>query len=96
MARYVGLPGVKGGVLESDASFKKSVSGFIRGLTPTNRVVSGACDYGAITVWRDDDGMYRADFCRRMIVIDGIVVKKKVTVAKWLKTWIPKMSERPS
>lgn len=91
MPRFVGLEGVAGGVIETDEPHARSVTAFLKGLTATNRVVSGASDHGAITVWRDDTGMYRAAYCRFMVTRSSITVGQKKTLKTWLKKWVPVM-----
>lgn len=74
MANFVGLDGVKGGKLTGE--IVRSVSAAMTALKK-NRCVSGAGDYGAWIVWRDDAGKYRCDFSRHCITRADAVVSTK-------------------
>jgi hypothetical protein len=88
MGRFIGLPGVAGGVLEGDCA--ASVSGVLSCLKNA-RVSSAAGDYGAVTVWVDDEGAYRADFSRHRSSLDEQVFGTKAQLKAWLTEWFPKM-----
>lgn len=89
--RLVDLPGVAGGVIE-DAMFAKSVSGAINVLRK-HRAATGAGDYGAWTIWRDDNGHIRCEFSRHRMAINETTCRSLNEVRDWLVEWLP-MTQR--
>ena len=88
MGDLVGLPGVAGGRIK-DVQWASSVSGAMRVLL-TERAVTGAGDHGAWTVWKDDAGLYRADFSRHHITLSEKTFVSRAGVKDWLREWLPK------
>lgn len=76
------LPGTNGKP-KTIKEFANSPSGFIR-LLKRDGFSTGANDNGAINVWKDDAGSYRAERHYRLSVRDGIITK----VLKELKVWL--------
>jgi hypothetical protein len=93
VVNLVGLPGVKGGTIK-DVRCANTVSGAMRVLR-TDRAVTGAGDHGAWTVWEDDKGKLRCDFCRFHRTVNEATFTKKKDVEAWLREWMPKVQERP-
>ena len=91
MGDLVGLPGVAGGRIK-DVQWASSVSGAMRVLL-TERAVTGAGDHGAWTVWKDDAGLYRADFSRHHITLSETTFVTKAGVKDWLREWLPKSTD---
>lgn len=90
MGAFVGLDGVKNGVIVVKGSgFARTVTGILRGLTK-DRVCSYASDNGSVTVWRCDDKSYRCDFSRWCVSHNSLSCKTKSEVKTWLKEWMPK------
>lgn len=83
---FTGLPGVAGEKLEGPMT--ESVSGFMAALRG-NRICSAVGSNGAVTVWKDDDGMWRCDFSRYCSTVCGATVKTKAQVREWLREWMP-------
>lgn len=92
MATLRGLPGVR--KREVEFLSVHSINGVFRALKLC-RFVSAASDYGAVTVWIDDKGDLRAEFCRYRILYSEVQPETKASLKRWLKEWFPKMSERP-
>lgn len=86
-ARLVGLPGTTGDVSGVRVG---SVTAAVRELR-AGEAVFAAGDDGAITVWKDDAGMLRCEFSRRMWTVDAKSFKYLAAVHQWLKDWWPKM-----
>lgn len=87
--RLVDLPGrSRGDVFATDVS---SRSGAIRALRAGAVAVTTADDYGAITIHRDDDGLFRCEFMRHRITFDATSFSCLKDVAEWLRTWWPKL-----
>ena len=84
----VGLPGVR--KKKIDAVFFQKPQQASR-LLRTHRGLTAASDNGAISVWIDDAGLYRAAFYRRFITLTEWRGKKKTRLTEWLKVWMPQM-----
>lgn len=54
---------------------------------------TAAGDDGAINVWRDDSGKYRAEFMRWMSVKGSIEVSTLKELRAWLHEWWPRMNQ---
>lgn len=94
MGEYVDLAGVKGGKLKPKGKhFARTVTGFMN-ILRNGRVCSGAGDYGAATVWIDDEGAYRCSFDRNRVTVNEVCVGTQIQVKRWLKEWLPKMDTR--
>lgn len=90
MGRFVNLAGVEGGVIEGDQGrFVGTVSQAMKALREV-RLCSAAGDHGAVTVWRDDAGLFRCDFSRHRNTVATALWSKKVEVQAWLREWLPK------
>jgi hypothetical protein len=70
----VGLPGVR--KKKIDCVFFQKPSQASR-LLRNNRGLISASDNGSINVWIDDDGRYRANFCRHLVILAMWRGKKK-------------------
>lgn len=81
------LPGVEGGKLKGP--IVRTVYGFRRAMV-THRAVSSAGSLGAVMVWQDDAGRWRARFMRHQVTIDDAWFTSKAAVLPWLRIWIPK------
>jgi len=46
---------------------------------------------GAINIWKDDSGKYRASVHRNLSTIDSIETPKIKAIESYVKTWIPKI-----
>ena len=92
MGNLVGLPGVVGGTIK-DVPMARTVSGALRALR-TSRAVTGAGDFGAWTVWKDDAGQWRCDFTRHHSTINEATARTNVEIEAWLREWLPKVQER--
>ena len=91
MGEYVGLEGVRGGKLKPRGPhMARTVAGFMR-ILKKGRVCSDAGDNGAVTVWRDDRGMYHCEFSRFLVSHNSALFSSKAKVAVWLKDWLPQM-----
>lgn len=90
MAHFEGLEGVEGGELEGPIVMGGRAA--MKALT-RHRIVSGCGDNGAWTVWQDDKGAYRCDFCRHRKTINAAVFTSKSKVLDWLKEYIPQCHE---
>lgn len=88
MPQLVGLEGVRKKAL--DARFFSKPTQASR-LLRTHRALTAASDNGAINVWIDDAGRYRAAFYRRYQALSEWRGKQKTRLTKWLKVWMPKM-----
>jgi len=91
MGDLVGRPGVAGGRIK-DVQWASSVSDAMRVLL-TERAVTGAGDHGAWTVWKDDAGLYRADFSRHHITLSEKTFVSRAGVKDWLREWLPKSTD---
>lgn len=83
-----GLSGVKRKSLEAQI-FRRpdQASRLLR----TNRAITAADSNGAVNVWRDDAGLYRAEFYQHCVTKASWRGKQKTRLTEWLKTWMPKM-----
>jgi hypothetical protein len=88
MPQLVGLEGVRKKAL--DAQFFQKPSQASR-LLRTNRALTAASDNGAINVWIDDTGCYRASFYRHYLCLSEWRGEKKTKLTMWLKEWMPQM-----
>ncbi len=93
MGDLVGLPGVKGRI--ENVKYADSVSGAMKAFK-TERAVTGAGDFGAWTIWKDDEGRYRCDFSRYCATVNTEMFGTKVGVREWLKKWLPQVHKRPA
>ena len=88
MPELVGLPGIKRKVMPC-----KMVRNITAALTVTRRMATTAAnDNGSISVWIDDAGNYRADFCRYLCTKGSGAFTSKSALRDWLRDWWPKMS----
>lgn len=55
------------------------------------RAVTAAGDTGAVNVWRDDAGKWRADMQRRMHCLSKTTVEALTDLRPWLEEWWPQM-----
>lgn len=67
-----------------------TVNGFDEGLRE-HRIVSAAGDNGAINVWRDDDGFFRAEAFRYMVTQDSKRFGAKKLALAWVRDWLPRI-----
>lgn len=88
MPQLVGLEGVRKKSL--DARFFHKPSQASR-LLRTHRALTAASDNGAINVWIDDAGRFRAAFYRHYQTLSSWRGKKKTRLTEWLNIWMPKM-----
>lgn len=88
MPQLVGLDGVRKKAL--DALFFHKPAQASR-LLRTNRALTAASDNGAINVWIDDTGRYRAAFYRHYACLSEWRGKTKTRLTKWLSLWMPRM-----
>lgn len=86
-----GLPGVRG---DLEAEFASSVTGALDAIKHC-RAVTGAGEHGAWSLWVDDDGMYRCEFCRFFRVMDSQIFRRKKDVRAWLRVWVPRVHRCP-
>lgn len=91
LSTFKPLPGVRGGKLRGPFAVK-SPNAFLRELE-TYRVVSDAGDHGSVTVWRDDSGAFRCEFCRWCATVESKIFTSKASVRRWLATWHPRQSD---
>lgn len=88
MGNLIGLPGVKNGVIE-DVKFFQSIEQGMRALR-TDRAVTAAADYGAVTVYKDDDDNFRCLFSVHGTDLDDSILTTKKAVKDWLRKFFPK------
>lgn len=88
MGLFIGLKGVKGGELEGPL-VGMTINRFKVALRES-RVCSTASDNGAVTVWRDDEGRWRAEYTRFCATVNEAVFETKSQIWVWLKEWMPK------
>lgn len=81
------LPGVKTGRLKGPMG--RTVTDFRLAMV-AHRAVSSAGDHGAVMVWKDDAGQWRARFMRYQATINDAAFPDKASVLSWLRTWLPK------
>lgn len=81
------LPGVKGGKLKGPMA--RTISDF-RSAMVSNRAISSAGDHGAVMVWQDDAGQWRACFMQYQNTVASAEFSSKAAVLPWLRTWLPK------
>jgi hypothetical protein len=87
---YIDLSGVSGGKLDGGCeTFAQSIHGLFN-ILKTSRATSAAGDKGAITVWIDDDGKYRACFSRFCRNVDEQIFTTQRALRVWLKEWFSK------
>lgn len=85
MASFANLEGVAGGSLEGP--FVESITAAMEALR-FNRICSYAGEYGAITVWIDDEKRYQCRFSRWLIIENSETFITKKAVKIWLKDWL--------
>lgn len=83
---FKGMPGVRAKQLRGP--MKSTASGFMTALRKY-RYCADAGDFGAVSVYRDDDGNYRCSFQVYMSSKAGGVFKTKREVRDWLVKWLP-------
>ena len=88
MAIARGLPNTKG---ERECLFFGSFTQAMR-IIRSGYIATTAGDNGAMNAWRDDDGVLRAYFCRRMITIEDRTFKTVKEFRGWMKIWLPKLA----
>lgn len=89
MGSYHGLAGIKGG--EAKGPFvKPTPKAFINALKKA-KACSTASDEGAITVWRDDAGLYHCDRSRYMRTRAEGVFHSTDEVRVWLLRELPEI-----
>ena len=87
MPELTGLPGVKRKTVPC-----KMVRSITAALTVTRKMATTAAnDNGSISVWINDAGSYRADFCRYLCTKGSIETKSKTALREWLREWWSKM-----
>lgn len=90
--RYLGTFSGMDGVKKSQKGpMVGSVSAAVNAID-SYRICSAAGDDGSITVWRDDNGVLRAAFCRFMAVRDKQEFRSKAALRRWLRDWWPAMA----
>lgn len=89
MGHYVGLPGVRGRLTPGKKHFQNTVSGLLRNLRGGRggRITSIAGDHGSLTVWIDDKGDYRGNFCRFGSVLADCHVTTKKALGDFARVW---------
>jgi hypothetical protein len=90
LCEYHSLPGVQGGRLKGPMA--RTVTDFRHALV-SNRACSAAGDHGAIMVWQDDGGKWRAAFMRYSETLESEIFATKAAISPWLRAWLPKMRE---
>lgn len=93
LSDFHSLPGVKGGKLKGP--FARTVSDF-RNAMVTHRAISSAGDHGAVMVWQDDAGQWRARFMYYCATVDDASFSSKAAVLPWLRIWLPKQHREAS
>lgn len=89
---FRGMEGVTGII---KGPMAKTANGFLSALRGDCRICSAAGDYGAVTVWIDDAGVYRGVFQVRQIDREKKVFATRAEIRPWLDIWLPKMREAP-
>ena len=84
-------PGVRAKKLRGP--MERTKTGFLRSIR-NYRIVSAAGDYGAVTVWRRDDGQYGSAFSVWMVHRAEATHTSLKSLGAWLDTWLPKMREQ--
>ena len=87
MPRLIDLPGVNGGCIE-DVQWFQTINDCLC-LLRTYRAVMTASDHGAIHVYVDDAGKYRAILSRYRVAESEICVSTKMEVRNWLVQYLP-------
>lgn len=88
---YFGMTNMAG---THEGPFVRSVTGAMKAIRE-HRVCSCAGDHGAVTLWRDDDGVLRAQFSRYLSTKVEAQFETKKAASDWLKTWLPRVHEHP-
>lgn len=86
-----GLPGTSEPTREVASA--RSVSHAVELLRSGWNGISQARDCGSVTVWLDDNGMWRCEFCSFRIAENESKFVHLAAVYQWLKDWWPKMSK---
>lgn len=86
-ARLTGLPGTAAPRMAVEArSAAEAWAAFCDG-----HDVTAAGSTGALNVWRDDAGQFRAEFMRHRVTLDALCVRRIMAVRKWLGRWWPSL-----
>ncbi|WP_244138732.1 hypothetical protein [Burkholderia sp. BCC1640] len=89
MGSLINLPGVAGGRIDN-VPFFNSPAHAVR-LLLQHRACTDAGDYGAVSIWRTDDGKWNCLFSRRHVDIEHSTFEYKKDVRAWLDIWHPKI-----
>ena len=91
MGDLIGLDGMADDV--KDVKFFKTVGAAFVGLKKL-RAKTTAGSFGAINIWYDDSGLYRAERCVNGRVVGKVMHKKQMPIANWLKINLPRIHEK--
>lgn len=89
MLTLKGLPGRK--QKEVRCHISRSITDALRNLRVDSATIV-ANDNGSISLWKDDDGQYRAEFYRFQCSEGEYKGETLAGLRDWLKSWWPKMS----
>ena len=87
MPHLIDLPDVAGGRIE-DVEFFDGIDGCLS-LLRSHRGVINAGDKGAIHVYRNDEGKFRAALCRYLTIESEICVSTEQELREWLEEQHP-------
>jgi hypothetical protein len=90
MRQLLGVPGIEGG--ETRAVIATSVTDATAFLRHRMNVCS-AGDDGSLTVWLDDDCMWRCEFHRFKATVDSKKFRHIAAAYVWLKEWWPRLGK---
>lgn len=82
MPQLTDLPGTDGS--PRDCALVRSVSG-VRNALAKGIAVTVAGDNGAINIWKDDEGKYRCERMRFMVIQDSQVFVRAGDIGVWFK-----------
>lgn len=88
--KFQGLPDTTGDV---EAAYFSTAAAALR-LLRTYRCVTAAKDYGAIHIWRDDNGVLRGELSRWMITRDQQIFKTLVAARLWIAASLVAIQEQ--
>jgi hypothetical protein len=88
MPTLSGLPGKRRDVEAVSVQSRTAAMQSLR----SGQAATAAGDHGALNVWIDDEGLFRAEFMRRCRSIDAKQFKYLASVDAWLRVWFPRLS----
>ena len=75
-----------------EAVFVRSLSGILKALR-LHGAATAVGPYGAITVWIDDEKLYRCESMRYLHTLDAQVYGTIGPIERWCKCWLPTINK---